>query len=341
MCPIDGREGANLRQLRIRNDSKCSRGPSPVRSAATLPSCVCGLHGTVTMRSERSPRRHFAPLPDGGEVFAIGNPSRMPLAQLSYELLPANDGTAWLQLRHAASGLLLGMQSPGSEGAWMLQVGRVSSAQAAARDIRSLFCVSREASGLHLYSAAVGGYVTRHGPALLRGHAPATKRMPMVAKPKPPTYMAAHASNASLVSLWRVSARARASSELRWRCRAEHPANRAANANTAASAAASATASATTDTAGASATASANTAAKASANGSKLAVLLFATKGGGFFCDTLLSALSHGLSPTVLGYNTSWRGNFQKLLAAREAVAAFPASTVVLFADAYDVLFAA
>jgi len=41
----------------------------------------------------------------------------------------------------------------------------------------------------------------------------------------------------------------------------------------------------------------------------------------------------------VLGFGDVYKGNFQKLESARAHVAALPADDIVLFGDAYDVLY--
>ena len=51
--------------------------------------------------------------------------------------------------------------------------------------------------------------------------------------------------------------------------------------------------------------------------------------------DTLLSAATHQLYVTVLGYGQKYLGNYQKLEATREYVASMDADDLVLFVDAY------
>ena len=58
-------------------------------------------------------------------------------------------------------------------------------------------------------------------------------------------------------------------------------------------------------------------------------------------CDALLVNALTGVRITLLGWGETYRGNFQKLRGARSHVGALPPSDLVLFADAYDVLYAA
>jgi hypothetical protein len=73
----------------------------------------------------------------------------------------------------------------------------------------------------------------------------------------------------------------------------------------------------------------------------KLHVLTYATKATPMLCDALLVALVHHIPLTLIGYGDEYRGNFQKLTGARRVVAALPPDALVLFADAYDVLYTA
>ena len=52
-------------------------------------------------------------------------------------------------------------------------------------------------------------------------------------------------------------------------------------------------------------------------------------------------ALLHDVPLTLLGFGDEYRGNYQKLRGARAHLATLPRRTLVLFADAYDVLYAA
>eukprot|EP00966_Prymnesium_polylepis_P034200 794873-Prymnesium_polylepis.1 len=58
-------------------------------------------------------------------------------------------------------------------------------------------------------------------------------------------------------------------------------------------------------------------------------------------CDCLLVALTSNVKLTLLGYGEDYKGNYQKLLGARTYAATLPPTDLVLFADAYDVLYVA
>ncbi len=57
------------------------------------------------------------------------------------------------------------------------------------------------------------------------------------------------------------------------------------------------------------------------------------------FCMALESAARHKIRLTILGWGIPWRGLFQKLEAAMELAENLPSDDVVLFVDAFDVLF--
>lgn len=57
------------------------------------------------------------------------------------------------------------------------------------------------------------------------------------------------------------------------------------------------------------------------------------------FCMALESAARQGMRLTILGWGVPWRGLFQKLEAAMEFADSLPPDDVVLFVDAFDVLF--
>uniref|UniRef100_A0A7S3K3N4 PLOD1-3-like GT domain-containing protein n=1 Tax=Aureoumbra lagunensis TaxID=44058 RepID=A0A7S3K3N4_9STRA len=69
--------------------------------------------------------------------------------------------------------------------------------------------------------------------------------------------------------------------------------------------------------------------------------LTYASHGGrdDRFCRSLESAIRNGVDLQVLGWGIKWEGLSQKLGAALDAVRALPSECVVLFTDAYDVLF--
>ena len=72
-----------------------------------------------------------------------------------------------------------------------------------------------------------------------------------------------------------------------------------------------------------------------------LRVLTYATKATPMLCDCLLVALRARVPLTLIGFGEAYHGNFQKLTGARDVVASLPRDTLVLFADAYDVLYSA
>ena len=72
-----------------------------------------------------------------------------------------------------------------------------------------------------------------------------------------------------------------------------------------------------------------------------LHVVTYATRATPMLCDALLVNALTGVRITLLGWGETYRGNFQKLRGARSHVGALPPSDLVLFADAYDVLYAA
>ncbi|CAM9825825.1 unnamed protein product, partial [Discosporangium mesarthrocarpum] len=58
------------------------------------------------------------------------------------------------------------------------------------------------------------------------------------------------------------------------------------------------------------------------------------------FCRTLESAVRNNVPLRIIGWQKPWRGLSQKLSATLEAVSRLPESTVVMFTDAFDVLYA-
>ena len=57
------------------------------------------------------------------------------------------------------------------------------------------------------------------------------------------------------------------------------------------------------------------------------------------FCMALESAARHKINLIILGWGVPWRGLFQKLEAAMNLTASLPPNDVVLFVDAFDILF--
>lgn len=58
------------------------------------------------------------------------------------------------------------------------------------------------------------------------------------------------------------------------------------------------------------------------------------------FCRSLESAIAHGINVSLLGWNVPWKGLSQKLEAVYRLTKSLSPHDVILFADAYDVLFA-
>jgi hypothetical protein len=73
----------------------------------------------------------------------------------------------------------------------------------------------------------------------------------------------------------------------------------------------------------------------------RLHVLTYATKQTPMLCDALLVARAMRVSIAILGWGKEYHGNYMKLLETREHVGSLPAEATVLFADAFDVLYAA
>ena len=57
------------------------------------------------------------------------------------------------------------------------------------------------------------------------------------------------------------------------------------------------------------------------------------------FCMAMESAARHKINLTILGWGVPWRGLFQKLEAAMILAESVPSDDVILFVDAFDVLF--
>ena len=58
------------------------------------------------------------------------------------------------------------------------------------------------------------------------------------------------------------------------------------------------------------------------------------------FCRSLESAIAHNVSISLLGWNIPWKGLSQKLEAVYRLATSLPPHDVVLFTDAYDIMFA-
>jgi hypothetical protein len=68
-------------------------------------------------------------------------------------------------------------------------------------------------------------------------------------------------------------------------------------------------------------------------------VVLYATKPGGYWDGLIASAQRHKIQVDVLGWGTQWKGFGHRLLAMREYVRMLPDHEIVVFVDAYDVVF--
>ena len=317
--------------------------------------CACGVtyQRAVVLRSEVKERRLFAAFPGGGEVFAIGLPGRMPLQRLALEVLPANHSAAsagWLRLRHGPSGRLLYMVPPrAAAGAWMVRLGAPSEV----REQGDLFCVDPHHG---LFSHVTRGYVNLRGEVLLRGHGDQQGR-------------AAGRIASSRVCVLRVPASAFAADEAYWSCRM------APHGSPDARAGATPLAPSALSAPHVPLALRSRSAAPPAPLVPQLRVLTYATKATQMLCESLVVAL-HSQVPllqtlmpsdarpmparclpmpsdsfrvlragpqvplTLLGFGEAYKGNFQKLTGARALVATLPPETLVLFADAYDVLYA-
>ena len=71
----------------------------------------------------------------------------------------------------------------------------------------------------------------------------------------------------------------------------------------------------------------------------RLVVVTVGTKSTAAFCDCVAVALAAGVNLTVLGYGEAYHGHYQKLQAVRVFVRRLPPETLVLYADAMDVLY--
>lgn len=74
----------------------------------------------------------------------------------------------------------------------------------------------------------------------------------------------------------------------------------------------------------------------------KFHAVTYATHGGrdDRFCRSVESAIRHNYDLTILGWGEKWRGLSQKLMAAEAFASSVDKDDIMLFTDAYDVLFA-
>lgn len=258
--------------------------------------------GLVVIRSEAQKQKRFlAAFPAGGEVFAIGELSRMPLTIFALELAPAEPSpeagvSPWLTFRHPPTGRFLEVVPPtAGEGAWMV---RLIPRRAISRR-SALFCVDPTHG---VYSNSARGWINLRGDVLLRGHD----------RPNTPAGKVA----SSRMTVLRVPTAALAVDAAFWQCASKGM--RVPDDSVAATGAA----------------------VPSLTPGGGLRVLTYATKATPMLCDSLLVALVHGVPLTLIGFGEAYHGNFQKLTGARDVVATLAPDTLVLFADAYDVLYA-
>ena len=290
--------------------------PGPGQCTARAPP------GRVLLRSELEPHRRFlVAFPAGGEVFALGVLGRMPLADMELELEPAvpwSDAptSPWVMLRHVQTGLFLEIVQPrAAEAAWMVRL--TPRARIAQRG--ELFCIDPSHG---LYSHAARGYVNVRNQVLLRGHD----------RPNTPAGRVA----SSRLSVLRVQDAAAATDAAYWRCVHEGlPLPGPAGSNGGGSNSGS------SNGGSANSVAAGNGKRSPAGGAGALHVLTYATKATPMLCDALLVALVQRVPLTLIGYGDTYQGNFQKLTSARQVVAALPPDALVLFADAYDVLYTA
>jgi len=78
-----------------------------------------------------------------------------------------------------------------------------------------------------------------------------------------------------------------------------------------------------------------------SSRSAKLHAVTYASHGGrdDRFCRAVESAIRHGVELIILGWGIKWRGLSQKLEAAHAYASALPSNDVILFTDAFDVMF--
>lgn len=259
------------------------------------------------IRSEVRPRRLFAAFPGGGEVFAIGVLGRMPLRRLVLEVAVANVTEAYVThatASRSAAWMRLVQRSTGRV-LHVVPPGAAASAWMVMLGPPSDVSMSGDlfcVDARHgLYSWVTRGYVNLRGEVLLRGHGDDQTQ-------------AAGRINSSRVSVLRVPATALGADDAYWRCMS--------------------------GARGAAASSSATSRAAAPSSATSLRVLTYATQPTAMLCDSLLVALHARVPLTLLGFGELYAGNFQKLRSARAHVRRLPAEALVLFADAYDVLYA-
>lgn len=78
-----------------------------------------------------------------------------------------------------------------------------------------------------------------------------------------------------------------------------------------------------------------------SQGGSRIHAVTYASHGGrdDRFCRAVESAVRHDIDLVILGWGVKWTGLSQKLEAAHSYVKSLPGDDIILFTDAFDVLF--
>jgi hypothetical protein len=239
----------------------------------------------------------------------------MPLDRMALDVTPvastaasahgtSNASAQWFTLTHRASGRVLQMVPPrAAVGSWMVMLAARSDVQQNGH----LFCVDPSHG---LFSYVTRGYVnliSSNGAVLLRGHGNVQRQ-------------AAGREATSRATLLRVSQAALAADAAFWNC--------------------------TFDTQAQALPSEPSHAAEQPPPSStqpyaNLSVLTYATKATPMLCDSLLAALHFRVPLLLLGFGEAYRGNFQKLRAARDVVGRMHPDELILFADAYDVLYGA
>jgi len=276
--------------------------------------CLRGLgsHRNVVVRSA-SNGKYFSTFWGGGEVFAIGVAFRMPLDRMLFELKPATQ-SPWFSLRHRATNTTLAVLPRGAKEGANMVLARSAASGAMQDGDAHLFCFQR---GGYLFSKASNGNVNQREQVLLRGHDNSGKNP----AGRIPT------ARVDLLSVPDAAITADASA---WKLRAHLAPTKLDKTPTLVP-------NNTSPVCGT----QVRTDAESTSASPRLHVLTYATKATSMLCDSLRVAQRVNLKLVLLGWQEQYRGNFQKLEAAREYVARLPPDDLVLFADAYDVLYVA
>lgn len=286
------------------------------------PRCGCMPEGVskIAIRM-RHTGRFLSTFPSGGEVYAIGAPGRMRLAHMTFDATVERSRSVWFSLRHSGSNSTLVMLPPdATDGSWTLRLMRPEAAEAAAGTLGLFgFCVEPEDAlngSARLFAAAAAGFVNVRDGVLLRGHGDPERRRGQRPAAAPASRLSTTRLELFGVSVADLEADARAS-----KCRAAHPSIRQPG---------------VLGLGGAQS--GSGGAPGVGFRGQRLHVLTYATKISPMMCDAVLVALAAGVRLNVLGWREEYLGNFQKLRAARAYAASVPPGDVLLFGDAYDVL---